>query len=41
MSTLGGEAISWRNVKQSYIVDFTMEVEYVVASKVENKLFGF
>ena len=29
MFTLGGEAISWRSVKQSCIVDSTMEVEYV------------
>ena len=27
---LGGEAISWRSVKQSCIADSTMEVEYVV-----------
>ena len=27
--TLGGEAISWRSVKQSCIVDSTMEAEYV------------
>jgi hypothetical protein len=27
--TLGGGAISWRSVKQSCIVDSTMEVEYV------------
>ena len=29
--TLGGEAITWRSVKQSYIVDSTMEAEYVAA----------
>ena len=29
--TLGGETVSWRNVKQSYIVDFTLEAKYVVA----------
>ena len=29
--TLGGGAISWRSVKQSYTVDSTKEVEYVVA----------
>ena len=29
--TLGDGAISWRSVKQSYIVDSNMEVEYVVA----------
>ena len=27
--TLGGGAISWRSVKQSYITDSTMEAEYV------------
>ena len=27
--TLGGRAISWRSVKQSCIVDSTMEAEYV------------
>ena len=27
--TLGGGAISWRSVKQSYIANSTMEVEYV------------
>ena len=29
--TLGGGAISWRNVKQSCIANSTMEAEYVVA----------
>ena len=29
MFTLGGEAISWRSVKQSCIVDSTTEAEYV------------
>ena len=29
--TLGGEAISWRSVKQSCIADSTMEVEYFAA----------
>ena len=29
--TLGGGAISWRGIKQSYIVDSTMEAEYIVA----------
>ena len=28
----GGTTISWRSVKQSCIVDFTIEVEYVAAS---------
>ena len=31
MFTLGGGAISWRSVKQSCLVDFTMEVEYGAA----------
>ena len=31
MFTLGGGAISWRSVKQSCIVDSTMEAEYVAA----------
>ena len=31
MFTLGGGATSWRSVKQSCIVDSTMETEYVVA----------
>ena len=31
MFTLGGGAISWKSVKQSSIVDFTMEAEYVAA----------
>ena len=31
--TLGGRAVSWRSVKQSSIVDSTMEVEYIAASK--------
>ena len=34
MFTLGGEAISWRSVKQSCIVDSTMEVEYVATCEV-------
>ena len=29
--TLGGGAISWRSVKQSYIADSIMEAEYVAA----------
>ena len=32
--TLGGGTISWRSVKQTYIVDSTMEAEYVATSKV-------
>ena len=31
--TFGGGAISWRSVKQSSIVDSTMEAEYIAASK--------
>ena len=31
--TLGGVDISWRSIKQSCIVDSTMEAKYVVASK--------
>ena len=31
--TLGGEAISWRSVKQSSIADSTMETEYITASE--------
>ena len=33
MLTLGGGTISWRSVKQSCIVDSTMEAEYVAASE--------
>ena len=36
--TLGGEIVSWRNMKQSYIIDSTMEVEYVVDSKVAKEV---
>ena len=32
--TLGDGAVSWRSVKQSCIVDSTMEVEYVATSEV-------
>ena len=31
--TLGGGAISWRSVKQSFIANSTMEVEHVAACK--------
>ena len=31
--TLGGGAISWRSVKQSFIANSTMEVEHVAAYK--------
>ena len=31
--TLGGGAITWRSVKQKYVSDSTMEVEYVAASE--------
>ena len=33
MFTLNGEAIVWRNVKQSSVFDSTMEAEYVAATK--------
>ena len=33
MFTLGSGAISWQSVKQSSIVDSTMEAEYIAASK--------
>ena len=33
MFTFGDGAISWRNVKQSSIVDSTMEAEYIAASE--------
>ena len=29
--TLGDSAVSWRNIKQKYIVDSTTEAEYIVA----------
>ena len=32
--TLGGGAISWQSVKQSSIVDSTMEAEYIASSEV-------
>ena len=32
--TFGGVAVSWRSVKQSYIVNSAMEAEYVTTSKV-------
>ena len=31
--TLGGGVVSWKSVKQSSIVDSTMEVEYIAASE--------
>ena len=31
--TLGGAVVSWRSIKQSCIVDSTMEAEYVAASE--------
>ncbi|XP_075103506.1 uncharacterized protein LOC142178077 [Nicotiana tabacum] len=31
--TLGGEAISWRSIKQTCVADSTMEVEYVAAKE--------
>ena len=33
MFTLGGGAISWRNVKQSSIADSTIEAKYIAASE--------
>ena len=36
--TLGGGAITWRNVKQSCIVDSTMEAEYVAAGETAKKV---
>ena len=36
--TLEGGAISWRSVKQSCIVDSTMEAEYVVACEVAKEV---
>ena len=36
--TLGGAAVSWRSIKQSYIVDSTMEVKYVAASEVTKEV---
>ena len=38
MFTLGGEVVSWRNMKQSYIINSAMEVEYVVVSKVAKEV---
>ena len=38
MFTLGGGVVNWRSVKQSCIVNSTMEVEYVVASEVAKKV---
>ena len=32
--TLGGAVVSWRSIKQSSIVDSTMEAEYVATSEV-------
>ena len=37
--TLEGGAISWRSVKQSSIVDSTMEVEYMAASEAAKALW--
>ena len=31
--TLGGVTISWRSLKESYIVNSIIEVEYIIASK--------
>ena len=37
MFTLGGGVVIWRSIKQSCIVDSTMEAEYVVAYEVVKK----
>ena len=37
--TLGGRVISWRSVKQSYIVDFIIEVEYIIVSEATKEVF--
>ena len=34
VSTFGGVVVSWRSVKQSYIANSTMEVEYVATFEV-------
>jgi len=34
MFTLGVGAISWKSIKQAYIVDSTVEADYVAASEV-------
>ena len=39
--TLGGGAVALRSIKQSCIVDSTIEVEYVVATEVVKEKFGF
>ena len=36
--TLGGGAVSWKSLKQSYIIDYTMEAEYVIISKVAKEV---
>ena len=38
--TLGGGAISWRSVKQSCIVDSTMELNMLLLVKRQRKLFS-
>ena len=37
--TLGRGVVSWRSIKQSYIVDSTTKVEYVVALEVAKRKF--
>ena len=37
--TLGGRVVSWRSVKQSYIVDFIIEVEYITVSEATKEVF--
>ena len=39
--TLGGGAITWRSVKQSCIVDSTMEAEYVAACEAATENVNF
>lgn len=40
MFTLGGGALSWISVKQSCIINFTMEVKYVIVFEVVKEVFG-
>ena len=39
--TLGGGAVNWRSLKQSCIVNSTMEVQYVVVSEVAKEVIWF
>ena len=36
--TLGDEVFSWRSVKRSYVVDFTMETKYVIVFEVAKEV---